>query len=231
MGGAMRLVILIDLDDTLTDRDAAFSSWAVPFLERHQRPRDELAHLHELDQRGVRPREEFFRLVLRDLDLDLDPDAELAAYREVTGSPPLQHGVRERLAAIRADGGIVVVLTNGVAEVQRRKLGATDLLASVDDVVISEEVGVAKPDPRIYELALARVGASVDGDQVWMLGDNPDTDIKGALDAGLRAAWVNPLGRIWQGQPGPEVIRPSTLECLDQVVGEVRTRPRPDLRQ
>lgn len=214
----MSLVILIDLDDTLTDRSAAFDAWAVRFLTVQDRPPAELRHLRELDRRGVRPREEFFALAFARLGLDLDIDEELNAYRAMTGVPPVQTGVRERLAAIRADGGIVVVLTNGIAAAQRRKLASTDLLTSVDDVVISEEVGLAKPDPRIYELALARVGASAGRDQVWMVGDNPDTDIKGALVAGLHAAWVDPVGAGWQEHPRPDLTAPTTAACLDQIV-------------
>lgn len=211
------LVILIDLDDTLTDRAAAFDAWAVLFLERNDRPRSELASLRAFDQRGIRPREEFFRLVLTHLGLKSDVAVELASYRAMTGVPTLHVGVRERLTSIRADGGVVVVLSNGKSETQRRKLESTGLVNSVDDVVISEEVGVAKPDSRIFEIAVARVGASARDDWIWMVGDNPDADIYSALKAHLRAAWVNPRGEPWRHQPGPEVIRPSTAECLDAI--------------
>jgi HAD superfamily hydrolase (TIGR01549 family) len=223
----MSLVILIDLDDTLTDRSAAFDAWAVPFLVTHARPATELARLRELDRRGLRPRDEFLRLTLQHLALDLDVRTELATYRAKTGAPPLQYGVRDRLAAIRGHGGTIVVLTNGVSAVQRRKLRATGLMRVVDDVIVSEEVELAKPDPRIYGVALLRVGASAVEDQVWMVGDNPDTDVRGALEAGLHAAWVNPLRKTWKGRPKPDLDLPSTAECLDRIAG-TRLLPVPE---
>jgi len=214
----MSLVILIDLDDTLTDRSAAFDAWALRFLTAHDQPVDELGHLRELDRRGVCPREEFFALASAHLGLGLDISTELAAYRATTATPPLHQGVRERLSAMRAHGGIVVVLTNGFAATQRRKLVSTGMLNSLDDVIISEEVGLAKPDPRVYRLALDRVGASTARDEVWMVGDNPETDIKGALASGLHAAWVSPMGAGWQDLPRPDLILPSTAACLDKIV-------------
>jgi putative hydrolase of the HAD superfamily len=59
--------------------------------------------------------------------------------------------------------------------------------------VISEQVGVAKPDLRIFEHALALMGHPP-RDQVPMVGDNPHSDIRGGLDAGLHTCWLNANG-------------------------------------
>jgi putative hydrolase of the HAD superfamily len=56
-----------------------------------------------------------------------------------------------------------------------------------DAIVISEEVGVRKPDRRIFDLTLTRLG--VEADDAVFVGDHPETDIRGAQEAGMRAIW------------------------------------------
>jgi len=56
-------------------------------------------------------------------------------------------------------------------------------------VVISGEVGVAKPDSLVFELALAET--VVEPGDVWHIGDNLQTDVAGANAAGLRSIWLN----------------------------------------
>ena len=118
-----------------------------------------------------------------DLRLFDDAISTLSALRSVT----TPSGARERRRL-----GIV---TNGPPDVQREKvtlLGLTDL---VDFVLISGEVGIEKPDPRIYAEALRLGGASVD-DAVF-IGDAPQFDILGAHNSGMRSIWVNRSGEQW----------------------------------
>jgi FMN phosphatase YigB (HAD superfamily) len=61
------------------------------------------------------------------------------------------------------------------------------------EIVISEEVGLAKPDPAIFDLALARIGHP-DRDRVLMIGDNLGSDILGGFDSGIDTCWYNPAG-------------------------------------
>jgi putative hydrolase of the HAD superfamily len=58
--------------------------------------------------------------------------------------------------------------------------------------VVSGEVGVGKPDPRIFDLALRLLGASPE--EAVMVGDNPTRDVAGAKAAGVTAVWVNRAG-------------------------------------
>ena len=58
----------------------------------------------------------------------------------------------------------------------------------MDDVVISKVVGLSKPDPAIYRLALHRLG--VDAAETWFVGDSPSNDIAGPQAVGLRAAFL-----------------------------------------
>ena len=77
---------------------------------------------------------------------------------------------------------------------QSRKIDASGLRGLVDAVVISEELSVAKPAPRIFEHAMAMIGAAA-ADSLFV-GDNPEADILGAKGVGMQAAWLR-RGREW----------------------------------
>lgn len=109
--------------------------------------------------------------------------AYLAARRAVAGAVEL-------LGALRTHGRIAVVSNNVTVE-QMQKLAACGLDRLIDAAVISEEAGVAKPEPEIFRIALRRLDASA-SDAV-MIGDSWVADIEGAGAAGIRAIWYNPL--------------------------------------
>jgi phosphoserine phosphatase len=96
------------------------------------------------------------------------------------------------LDALRA-GRRLALVTNGASCLQREKLAASGLAGRFDEVVVSGDLGLAKPHPAIYERALRALGADP-GDAV-MVGDSLRNDVDGARAAGLRAIWVNREGR------------------------------------
>jgi putative hydrolase of the HAD superfamily len=136
-------------------------------------------------------RREAWRLALADQGLD---DPQLA---EELG----EHFARERRARheVFADAAEVLgqvqesyslaLVTNGAACLQREKLAASGLSEFFEVVVVSADVGAAKPDALIFEHVLSRLGATADG--AVMIGDSIPKDIDGALAAGLGAVWVN----------------------------------------
>ncbi|MEO8672478.1 MAG: pyrimidine 5'-nucleotidase [Tahibacter sp.] len=85
------------------------------------------------------------------------------------------------------------LITNGFTQLQTVRLQRMGVFDVFDPVVISEQVGVAKPDVAIFEHALARMG-SPPRDQVLMVGDNLLTDIQGGLNAGIHTCWMNLRG-------------------------------------
>ncbi|WP_337845299.1 HAD family hydrolase [Thermus sp.] len=93
------------------------------------------------------------------------------------------------LGALRARGAHLVLLTNGVPDLQREKLVGAGLQEAFDLVLVSGEIGLGKPDPRPFRMALCAFG--VGPEEAVMVGDNPERDIQGALRAGLRAVWVD----------------------------------------
>ncbi|HEY8447485.1 MAG TPA: HAD family hydrolase [Thermomicrobiales bacterium] len=119
----------------------------------------------------------------------------------------------ESLALIRAalPGRRLGIITNGPAEVQREKVALLGLESAVDFILISGELGIAKPDPAIFAEALRRGAATAD--EAVFIGDSPEFDIAGARAAGIRAVWLNRAGRTWPaGLPHPDYVAPSLME-------------------
>ena len=84
---------------------------------------------------------------------------------------------------------ILVVLSNGFKEVQYRKIATSGLQEYITHVVLSEEVGVQKPDRRIFEYALNLINKKAT--EVIMIGDNMETDIKGAAEMGIDTIYLS----------------------------------------
>lgn len=84
---------------------------------------------------------------------------------------------------------LIGVLTNGFTEVQYRKLRSTGLDRYIQRMVISDEIGIQKPDSRIFRYAEQETGALPE--TTIMIGDNPDNDIHGAINAGWHAIYLD----------------------------------------
>ena len=99
----------------------------------------------------------------------------------------LSDDTRVTLQCLRERGMKLGVITNGETGWQQRKIDSLGITSWFDAILISEAEGVRKPDPEIFRRALARCG--VEAFEAMFVGDNPEADIGGALQAGLHAAW------------------------------------------
>jgi HAD superfamily hydrolase (TIGR01549 family) len=128
--------------------------------------------------------------------------AYLASERAVPGAGPL-------LRRLRGEGIRVGVVTNNLVKEQVAKLRRTGLYRLVDVLTISEEVGATKPDPRIFQVALERLGAKAAS--TVMVGDSWEADILGGLTSGLGVVWLRRgPGRALKA-PGPVSVLSSFL--------------------
>lgn len=84
---------------------------------------------------------------------------------------------------------LIGILSNGFMNVQYNKLYGTNIHRYIQRMVVSDEIGVQKPDIRIFDYALQAVGAVAD--EVVLIGDNPDADIKGAINAGWHTIYFD----------------------------------------
>ena len=109
------------------------------------------------------------------------------------------------------------IVTNGPTEVQRAKLELLGIERFVDFVLVSEEFGVAKPDPMIFREALRL--AEVAPEEAIFVGYSVEFDMAGARAAGIPTVWVNRDERPWT-EPGPAPTRHiRSLADLPQLLG------------
>ena len=83
----------------------------------------------------------------------------------------------------------LAVLTDELYDIQVEKVKRLGLAGYFTEIISSEQAGVTKPDKRLFEYALNRLGVSAD--EAMMIGDNPSADIRGARSVGMRTAWLH----------------------------------------
>jgi len=126
--------------------------------------------------------------------------------QQVIPLPYAEDTVR-RIAAHRP----VTLLTNGITVIQKARLAASPIRNWIDRMIISQEVGVSKPDPRIFTLALEELDPS----EALMIGDGTGSDVLGANNAGVDVCWFNPKGKaLPEGMHVEYEIR-DLRDCVD----------------
>jgi putative hydrolase of the HAD superfamily len=203
--------VFFDLDDTLLDHSAASEVAVRARIALHRPDLDPSGHDAALDEwrrlehlhypaylRGEISVDEQRRRRARGLleYLGADPigpagldrwfaeflDSYRGAWAPFDDVLPLLDALADRVAAMG-------VVTNAIAELQRRKLAALGLERRLVHLIASSEVGVAKPSPEIFAAAAFAVG--VPPARVAYVGDRLDTDARGARDAGMVGVWLN----------------------------------------
>lgn len=205
------MVLLFDLDDTLFDRTAALLRWIARHVGELTAP--ELERVKDLDDRGRRNRLLFAAVMIEQYGLRRSV-AELAAAfpAELAAQVEPEPGARAAMERLAARHRIAIVSNGGTA--QREKLARTGLADLIEHVVISGELGIAKPARGIFEHALALTGARM----ATFIGDDPHADIAPAAALGMTTAW-----RI-RGPYPDDVARPtyrihSIAELADLLAG------------
>ena len=208
------VTVLFDLDDTLfahrravalgitaylvgargveivRDDEAEAERWRA--LEEKHYHRYLAGELSFQGQRRARARE-FTAPYGHDLELDTAADSWFDGYREQYEAAWMLHDdAASCLTGLRANGARLGIITNGELAFQREKIERVGLTLLVDDVVASGELGIAKPDRRIFEHACARFEVRT-SDAVYV-GDRLETDAIGAARAGLQGVRLNRSG-------------------------------------
>jgi putative hydrolase of the HAD superfamily len=211
------LLLLIDLDNTLIDRAAAFKSWAESrFWQTFGQ--SAVSWVVEADRDGYVPRETLARQIADRYHLDADEIlAELRAgmLEHLRFDPAVAAALTDATAA----GFVPHVVTNGTVAQQEAKLRRTGLDQLIAGWTISEGAGVRKPHREIFERAAAAAGVPLSRSG-WMVGDHAEFDVGGGAAAGLRTAWVSrgcrwPAGLAYR----PEVTGATGATTLRQIIG------------
>jgi YjjG family noncanonical pyrimidine nucleotidase len=89
----------------------------------------------------------------------------------------------------------LVMVTNGMTETQHSRMDGSILEPYFEKMIVSDDIAIAKPDPRIFEYAMDAI-AFKDKDKVIMIGDSLSADIAGGHAFGIDTCWVNPSGKV-----------------------------------
>ena len=206
---------LFDLDNTLLDRDAAFSLWSQTFIHDHELPEGAWPFMEAADQDGMTPKEIFFEEVRAAFGISIDVEELLARYYvDYPACYTVDTETVVGLRQLRAQGWRIGVITNG-GPAQLAKLKATNLIEEFDAICVSEVVGAAKPDPVIFETAAELCEIPLEG---WMTGDSAAADIAGGRGVGLRTIWIA-RGRTWASpDPAPDAVVSTVPQAIKVIL-------------
>ena len=124
-------------------------------------------------------------------------------------------GARESLQTLKETFQIAI-LTNGLTSVQRGKFQLLNLGELASIYLISEEIGISKPHPKIFELALESCGLVAA--EVLMVGDSLSSDFQGALNAEIDFCWVNPHDHLLPAKfPSPAFVIKAVSELPELI--------------
>ncbi len=203
--------VCLDVGETLIDETRIWSTWAdelgIPRLTF-------LAALGAVIERGEEHRAVFDLFGVEDWPMRIE------AVESVLGgfvADDLYPDALPALEALRAGGHRVAVIANqpAIRGAQLREIGI-----DAEVMVMSGELGVAKPDPAFFARALALMGSPAPWDVAYV-GDRVDNDLLPAAVAGMRAVWLRrgPWGVI-QRRPPPGVaalVVDSLTELADRI--------------
>ncbi len=124
--------------------------------------------------------------------------------------------VKDVLSGLKAAGIKTAILSNGapaMLEAAVKNAGIDDLL---DDVLSVDSIGIYKPHPRVYQLAVD--GLSLPAGRICFMSSNA-WDVIGAANFGFRVVWVNRFGQQRERLPGAHEHEISTLAELPALLG------------
>jgi len=219
--------LLFDLDNTLFDfdrsQDAALKStieaFDIPFKPNH------LVLYHEINRQCWKDFEDGlisqdrlksirFEYFLQGIHQLRDPLKFNDTYLDqLIAHPFLIAGAKELLDELKKQYQLVAI-TNGLKKVQRPRLAAAELTDYFQAIVVSEEIGHAKPAPAFFDYTFKQIG-NPSIESCLIIGDNLNSDIKGGINYGIDTCWYNYKDKTKQ----PEINPTFTITKLSELFG------------
>ena len=213
--------VLWDLDDTLySRRDAAQRMFPELFREclyenRSEEFLQEAARFMMTQVKGNNTHPDAFATLLERYPADKEYNhARCVEYyyahiRDYAAPVPETVEILKNLRARGVKLAIVTNITPELLEHQHKKVAQLGIEDLFDAVVYSAEFGVHKPDRRIFDHAAALLGVA--NEDCLFVGDDPDADVTGALNAGMEAVWLDVRNTADRFRDDPRVHRVQKL--------------------
>lgn len=197
--------LLFDLDNTLIDfkhtshkaLEASFKHFNLKLTEEAYNTYKTINadvwkafEKNEIDAISLRRKR--FADTLSALSIDgIDPlDFNKAYMQYLVDFSYAYEGVLPFLKELKKDYKISII-TNGLKEAQRPRLKITQLYDLFDSIVVSDEIGIAKPDKAFFDYTLQSLKHNFDKSEILVIGDNLNSDILGAQNAKLPSCWIS----------------------------------------
>jgi YjjG family noncanonical pyrimidine nucleotidase len=221
--------LLFDLDHTLLDSDTSETEAFAQLLEEFGvgDPVEHFATYREINlalwaavERGEMVPDEVhtlrFERFAATIGLDAEPQTMAQRYAAGMGAHgELYPGARDVLEQL-AEVASLALITNGLSEIQRARIERLEIETYFDAIIISAEVGTAKPHTSIFDLVFE--GLNNPGKhETLMIGDSLSSDIRGGTNYGIATCWYNPHGKL----AGPDDQITHEITALDQLLALV----------
>jgi YjjG family noncanonical pyrimidine nucleotidase len=171
----------------------------------------ELGEISLMDLRVTR-----FERLFAKLGIDLEAEAFNIEFMKDLGQQTQLLPGAEAVVSSLSSRFRLLLATNGIAIVQRARFSSSSIRRYFEDVLISDEIGVAKPQPEYMKEAFSRMGHPLKS-EVLMIGDSLSSDIAGGVNFGIDTCWFNPKGLDLDGGPKPTFTIADLTEIEDIV--------------
>jgi putative hydrolase of the HAD superfamily len=217
--------VAFDLDGTLLNRSESIRHYCDFFLLEHLDWFDHdfdtsaiAERLYTLYREGMSKTPEYYESIIQEFQWNRTPSPEYldSHYRQcmVTFCIP-QDNIYTVMRALKSMGIRFGIVTNGIAQNQRKKIEHLNLHKVVDTILVSEEIGYSKPDAEVFELFCQQTRTRPE--DTLFVGDDAMRDIWGAASTNLHTAWFAD-GRTWRHQDfKPDHIIEDLIEVIDYV--------------
>lgn len=201
--------LYFDLDNTLIDRNAAFSACIEQFFDENL-PNffwgNEQFEVEEKDDSGYNSREEFGEWFIQHYQPTGWDEASFWNYMQTNISSfvtPISPKLNKILLQLQKNYRIGI-LTNGSISNQSRKINQAKLhtIFPTETIHISQQYHLSKPDKRLFELVLEQW--QLQPHQMLYIGDDPINDILGAANVGIKTCWLSHF-REWTAELQPDI--------------------------
>jgi len=132
-----------------------------------------------------------FSLLLDFYNFEFDSNKLSSIYTEHLAECSILIDDAENIVKQLAHNCKLLLITNGLKSVQRKRFNNSMLKNYFQDIIISEEIGFAKPDPKMLEYALTKMD-SQNKEEMLLIGDSLSSDIKAGNNFGIDTCWYNP---------------------------------------
>ena len=221
-------ILFIDLDDTILDFKAQEDAAIVKTLTAAGiEPTEEIcARYSQINkehwarmEKGEIDRQQVlfgrFQVLFAELGIDGDWETAALAYMEnLSEGHYFLPGAEKALASLSKKYRLFIT-SNGTAKVQNKRLDSAGIRKYFEEIFISQDIGINKPDKGFFDYCFAHV-PSFDPTKAMIVGDSPSSDITGGQNAGIATCWINPKHREYTrpNKPDYEIESLTQLEAL-----------------